>query len=30
VKKITDESKPKNKIKYPKKVKNMKDNGCNE
>ncbi len=30
VKKITDESKPKNKIKNLKKVKNMKDNGCNE
>jgi len=30
VKKITNDAKPKNKAKNPKKVKNMKDNGCNE
>jgi hypothetical protein len=30
VKKITDEAKPKSKIKNPKKVENVKDNGCNK
>jgi hypothetical protein len=30
VKKITDGAKPKNTIKNPKNMKNMKDNGCNE
>lgn len=30
MKKITNEAKPKNKAKNPKKVKKMKDNGCNE
>ncbi len=30
VKKIIDEAKPKNKNKNPKKMENVKDNGCNE